>query len=266
MNYINSHAEVRHIVSFHTGTTLADSPGIAILVTCDYDGTSGLDTLRGTNEDAKEMEATFNHLNYVVHQLQNTMATKDGIEALLGEVSDQLANYSGSMTDKVIIFAFSGHGCNESQAEKIYANDGKKLDLMDEIVFNFVQHIPVAKIPKLFFIDACRGTEILTKGGGGGGGGGLAAKSDVQYFTKGVHRVEGNYRIDYSTIPNHVSYAAGVGSLWMPKLARGLKTQLDSFQNIADNVKKEVYDQLGDIRQQCESVSRLNVGALYLQK
>ena len=249
---------------------MADSPGIAILVTCNYkEGCNNPDLgpLSGTEVDAAEMLETFERLNYVVHPIQNAKATKADIEALLGVVSNQLGSYTGKQNQKVIIFAFSGHGGNKAQAEKIYANNGEMLDLMDEIVLPIVQHTPVKEIPKLFFIDACRGTEILEKGSGGGCE--LTTKSDKHYFEKGVHRVEGNYRIDYSTIPNHKAYGTNEGGVWMPKLARALRTRLKSFQNIAANVRKEVYDELGDremYRQQCESVSRLNVGELYLQK
>ena len=41
------------------GSTLADSPGLAILVTCDYEGgKEGLGALPGTKEDARELTET----------------------------------------------------------------------------------------------------------------------------------------------------------------------------------------------------------------
>ena len=248
------------------GTTLADSPGIAILVTCDYKAITSkgqLSTLVGTNEDAKIVKETFDFFNYIIYQLQNEQATRDDIKALLKDISKDLSAYKGDMERKVIMFAFSGHGTNEDESEKIFANDGQTLDIKDEIVLPLTMHKAVEDIPKLFFIDACRGEMALVSKGTGGAGGGANStpkSTDEQYFEKGVQHVEGNYRIDYATIPDHVSYAGTGGSMWLPKLALALREKNDSFQNIADNVKKQVHQQLG------ESVNRLNIGALYLQK
>ena len=243
-----------------SGTTLADSPGLAILVTCDYEITKGQTTLYGTREDAREMWETFHFLNYVVHYLQNP--TADTIKARLRQISDSLENYRGEVKEKVIIFAFSGHGNCIQKTEKIIANDGVALELVGEIVFPLTKHEVVAEIPKLFLIDACRGHEpLLAKGPASKD---KAVKSS--YFEKGVQHVEGNYRIDYATIPHHVSYVGIDGSMWIPKLARAMREKNDSFQHIAANVMKTVQQQLGEKKQQCESVDRLNTGPLYLQK
>ena len=163
------------------------------------------------------------------------------------------------------MFAFSGHGTDEDESEQIFAYDGQTLDIKEEIVLPLTRHKAVADIPKLFFIDACRGEKSLVSKGAGAADTTKSA-SDQQYFEKGVQHVEGNYRIDYATIPEHVSYANSAGSIWLPVLARALREENDSFQNIADNVKKQVHQQLGNKKQQCESVNRLNTGALYLQK
>ena len=59
--------------------------------------------------------------------------------------------------------------------------------------------------------------------------------------------------------------ASAKQDLWMSKLARALREQKDSFQNIADCIKREVYiETMGE--QQCESVNRLNTGPLRLTK
>ena len=52
----------------------------------------------------------------------------------------------------------------------------------------------VFKIPKLFFIDANRGLQTQTP------------------ISKTAIEDEGNYRIDYSTIPDHVACSGGVNS------------------------------------------------------
>ena len=217
------------------------------------------------------MKKTCMALNYVIKQLVNP--TKEELKGLLQEASSTLGTYHMKeevAKEKVIIFAFSGHGTSVGTAEKLYTNDSQMLDLKDEIIKPFTKHKGVFYVPKLFLIDACRGTNrLIAKGGCGGGGEEVVEKADEEvYFEKGLEHVLGNYRIDYSTIPSHVSYVSpSSGSIWMPKLARALRTHNDSYQNITANVKEEVHRNLSEKqRQMCESVCRLTVGSLYLQK
>ena len=217
------------------------------------------------------MKKTCVALNYVIKQLVNP--TKEELKGLLQDVSSTLGTYHMKREvaeEKVIIFAFSGHGTSEGTAEKLYANDGQMLDFKDEIIHPFTKHKGVFHVPKLFLIDACRGPQrLIAKVGGGGAGDEVVQKEDEEvYFEKKAEHVSGNYRIDYSTIPSHVSYATpGSGSIWMPKLARALRTQNDSYQNITANVKREVHLQLSEEhRQMCDSSCRLIVGTLYLQE
>ena len=81
------------------GSSLTDSPGLAILVSCDY--TSGVDKLEplpGTNVDAREMKETLDYLGYASHVLHNP--TKAQIQAKLQEVSE-LRGDGGSEKKKV---------------------------------------------------------------------------------------------------------------------------------------------------------------------
>ena len=101
---------------------LAAKRGLAILVTCDYEGTPGVQALSATNRDADEMKMTFEQFDYDIHQLKNGGATKRTVTALLKQASDFLSQYGGEIENKdgekkVIIFAFSGHGtsCGTSQ-------------------------------------------------------------------------------------------------------------------------------------------------------
>ena len=258
------------------GTTLADSPGLAILVTCDYEGTDA--ALPGTNVDAEEMKKTFGFLHYVVHQLQNAggngckAATKANIQALLSEVSGYLETYDATKTEnKVIIFAFSGHGTSEDKKMKIIANDEGKLDVEDEIVLPLTRHKAVRKIPKLFFLDACRGSAKLRNKGDGDPSPTLVPKDfKLELTEKGVATSSGNYRIDYSTIPQHVSYADDrQGSMWMPVMARALRERNESVQNIAADVRGAVFQKLsalGESTTQCGETQGRLFGALKLVK
>ena len=251
------------------GSSLTDSPGLAILVSCDY--TSGVDKLEplpGTDVDAREMKETLDYLGYASHVLHNP--TKAQIQAKLQEVSEYLGSYEVAEEKKVVMFVFSGHGCNQGTTEKIYADDGGILDLKDEVVLPLTRHEGVYCIPKLFFIDACRGRETLSQlqeGDDASKALPATVTDKGSYVGKGVEHVAGNYRIDYATIPGHVSYAGNKGSMWLPKLARALREHDRSFQEIAAIVKQEVHNKLGEEnRQQCETVDRLNCGPLDLYK
>ena len=226
---------------------LAAKRGLAILVTCDYEGTTGVSSLSATNRDADEMKTTFEQFNYDIHQLKNGEATKCAVTTLLKQVSEYLGRYSGDITNKdgerkVIIFAFSGHGtsCGTSR-DQIQANDGELLNLMEEVRLPLVK--TAHKIPKLFFIDACRGSDHLRE--------------------KGYMGVETNFRVDFATIPDHKAYTGAYESRWMPVLARELRKRDDTFSNIVDRVNEIVHKQ-DEHLQQPESVSRLNVGLLKL--
>ena len=237
---------------------MAESPGLAILVTTDYKTNPNQTTLMGTNVDADEMRATFEQFNYIIHQLKNEGATKHAITSLLEEVSRNMSTYNGGVDNKVIIFAFSGHG---SEFDKIITDDNEFLSLKDDIVQPLLRHPAVYKIPKLFLIDACRGNlSLQTKSTDG-----EKLKSVKEYLEKSFVHVEGNYRIEYATIADHVSYLDNDGSYWMPELARALREDDDSFQHIAAKVRKTVHELPGK-KQQCESVSRLNTGPLYLKR
>ena len=256
------------------GETLADSPGLAILVTCDYINTA--EKLLGTNVDASEMLKTFKFLNYVVHQRRNDgeegckAATKANVLELLASVSDYLKTYDERKTDnKVIIFAFSGHGRRDKDDKKmkIKVNDGE-LDVEDQIILPLTTHKNVAKIPKLFFLDACRGTSELKNNGEGDASLVPKGEHELVLMAKGLVTSSGNFRIDYATIPDHISYADDrQGSLWMTRMACALRERNDTVQNIAADVRKAVIDLLNETEEdttQCGETQGRLFGALKL--
>ena len=228
-----------------------------------------METLLGTREDAREMRETFTQLGYVIHEMHNP--TKKQMVAQVKEISNELGKYKipkEEEGEKVIIFAFSGHGDSRGQIELLCANDGDMIDFHDEIVLHYTKHPGLKYVPKLFFIDACRGGQILVskKGGKKVSKSDSTKYTDEVYYAKGVEYTEANYCIAYATIPYHVSYASKNGSIWMPKLARALREMKDSFQNIAATVMKEVRDSTNVNPQQCSMVNQLNCGPLRLQK
>ena len=92
-----------------------------------------------------------------------------------------------------------------------------------------------------FFIDASHGLQTQTT------------------IRKAAIEDEGNYCIEYSTIPDHVACSGGIK--WMTELACKLHDEkMQSLQNVAVIVKKSVQER----GEQCESIDRLITGPLYL--
>lgn len=221
--------------------------GIALLVTCDYKGTRDLPPLPETDKDAMEMKMTFEQFNYDIKQLKK--ATEPEVITLVKQLSKYLKGYNGAIYNpdgeiKAIIFAFSGHGTNENL---VLANDGEPLflrDIVELLVVNY-RGDTCDKIPKLFFIDACRGKRVIKAKG----------KLDV-------NNIEGNFCIEYATIHDHKAFADGDESAWMPVLARELRQTTDTYQNVMAIVNQKVNKQ--GIHQQPQAQSQLTCGPLRL--
>ena len=231
---------------------LHEKRGLAILVTCDYQGTGpGIPPLNATNQDANKMKQTFEQFQYDIHQLQNGEATELKITTLLKQASRYLSQYTGNKKNsdgspKVIAFAFSGHGTSCGYCDdEITTYDGKNLDLREQIRLPLVRHDAVAEIPKVFFMDACRGGSELRQ----------------KIVEKGNVVVESNYRIDYATIPQHVAGAGAYESIWMPVLAEFLQTVDKSLADVVSMVAGEVCKRTGkkEKKQQPHSESRLSL-------
>lgn len=239
--------------------------GLAILVTCDYVGNDRYSrTLEATKTDADAMKETFEQLQYNVHQLKNKEATKDAIATLVRTTCSHLHCYRGASKnadgrEKVIIFAFSGCGSDKDNIDFIDGNDGEYLSLKEDVVIPLASHPEVFEIPKLFFIDASRyndGPHTNKRNHPG----------VRNYMVESFAEMEGNYRIDYATIPDHSAYITSRESKWIPVLARELRKEEDdkSLQNIAAEVKRTVYNNTVYYKQQSESLDRLNTGPLRL--
>ena len=220
---------------------LAEKRGLAVLVTCDYGGTLAVE------RDAKEMKETFEHFGYEIAELKNNKATYDQITNLLKQVSQYLGDYKGTTDEKVLIFAFSGHGAT---GDRIATCDHptQYLSLEKDIIQPFVENPGVYEIPKLFFIDACRGREHLK--------GDIPLDSPLESLkqcdsdVKGETHLLSNFRIDYATIPNHVARTHN----WMCYLAQDIRNDSpkSSIQDIAVSVRAKVHK-----AQVCEAVDRL---------
>ena len=187
------------------------------------------------------MKEMFTQFEYDIHQLTSEQATFSNIKRLVRDVASYLRLYEGAAVNrdknnKVIIFAFSGHGANN----QIETYDRQQLHL-HEIVKPLVNpdYAAVHPIPKLFFIDACRGR----------------VKDDM------TGSIKGNYCIEYATLQNHRAAALGPGSAWMPVLADRFMRRDVSYQHVIAEVKEQVAK---EGFQQAQSIDNLTVGIFKL--
>ena len=208
--------------------------GLAILVSCHYQR-----TLPQTEEDAEEIKRMFTQFDYDIHQLPSEQVTLSNIKRLVQQVENYLRSYNGAAINpdrnkKAIIFAFSGHGADN----QIQTNDGDLFPLHD-IVKPLVnpQFVQAHPIPKLFFIDACRGN--------------LSLKDDTSLMA-----IKGNYCIEYATIEGQSAAALGPQSAWMPVLANTFRREDDIYQGVIEEVKAQMANQGHLQAQSASSVDR----------
>ena len=164
----------------------------------------------------------FTQFDYDIHQLPSEQVTSSNIKQLVQQVENYLSSYNGAAINrdgnkKTIIFAFSGHGAEN----QIQTNDGELFPLQDIVrpLVNprFVQAHP---IPKLFFIDACRG--------------------NLRVDDTSLMAIKGNYSIEYATIEGQSAAALDPQSAWMPVLANTFRRQDETYHHVMAEVKQRV--------------------------
>ena len=230
--------------------------GLAIIVSNDYTPLPDLESLTGTYKDALHMKATFEILKFGVLHKHNI----NKVEFL--DLMSQTANFTCYPESyKRVAIVFSGHGANNYQ---LYMQDGN-LIRMEEIFYPFFpERAPlIGSIPKLFFIDACRGE--------GDNPGVMVPRGGEEVIMSKVPQ-QSNFLVAYSTIPGYKSYEArGVGGIWLTKLADELKKKDASVLDILTKVNKKMKKKYqrpgwGTFMQQPELVSRLNEGVYLLRE
>ena len=240
-----------------------EANGLALIITNDYSDAHELVTLTGTNEDGERMHQAFQQLKFATHWESNVSSSR--LEQLIYDATryeyyDQLRNY------KCIAFVFSGHGCKK---EHIYMQFGETVNVVDSIVMPFLPKSArkIGSLPKLFFIDACRGREnidpVVVPRGSGKEVEPKAVERGVTEMQDSLVAPEGNYLIAYSTMPEHKSYELlGKGGIWMTTLAEKICTSHDSIEDILATVSGEMMERYQAANQppmqQPERMSRLN--------
>ena len=220
--------------------------GFALILTNDYSEMKGaLPSLSGTRVDGQKMCDTMQWLNFETQWEHNASATVT--RKLVRETArcQYLPNY------KRLVFIFSGHGTSKHY---LYTQDGKHINFHDIMKQFYPDQSPhIGSIPKLFFIDACRGS----------------LPTQPVLVTKGGHDVtlrvpeKSNFLVAYSTMPDHKAHEIqGQGGIWMNTLAEKLSTTEASILDVLTAVNAQLCqeyhtDHMGCF-QQPELVSRLN--------
>jgi len=243
------------------GSSCEDTIGYQVLiVTNDY--TSGSRPLPGTKQDGIHMEEAFVHHN--IKTYRETNVSRKRFLALLDEAIKHLKSKSNPSNLRFIAFVFSGHG---GKGDRLVMQDGEAVDLKNEVILRYTSECHIAFIPKLFFVDACRGNEKLDN---------IFSKSPENAGIGGsIHEIassEGGYLLAYATVSNSKSYMSedGKGSTWMQRIANEIHRSgsEDSIQYILTKVNQDLF---GDVEtrsvkcpQQPEIINRLNCGELVI--
>lgn len=229
---------------------LAGRRGLAVLVTCNYEGTpaGGLDRLE-TDQDADAMTTVFEQFEYDIITLRNKEATKPAIIKLVEQLSRYMCDYVGEThnsnvrTDfKAIVFYFAGHGADW---DRIVTFDGRRLSL-ERIVRPLVYHASTFetrhKIPKLFWIDACRGKKVS------------------QHSQSNFSSINGNFHMCYATLQGHEARDC----MWTIVLANMLASCDDDYTKVIMEANRTVSESYPNIRQHPQTLNSLTTGSFKL--
>ena len=227
--------------------------GLAVLVTCDYEGEMSAHT------DAAEMRQTFEQFEYDIVSLANGAVTKPAIESLVSELSGYMKRYTGDTHNadesvKAIVFYFSGHG---TDGDRIITSD-QNLLYLGKIVKPLVTHESIGdtcdKIPKLFMIDACRGNRELGR---------KSTDIDIPKDSR-LTQIVGNFRMEFATTEGYLAYTGC--TTWSRLVARMLREHDDIYQAVMSMARQRSFQELH--MQRSQMIDQLTVGPfkLYYRK
>ncbi len=170
-------------------------------------------------------EAFGDRLNFATH-LEHDLG-RDRLKELAAEAAR--CTYPESY--RCIAFVFSGHG---KDVDHITASDEESVNTPLLIKQFLPQKAPkIGQIPKLFFFDACRGTQQME---------GLLIPKEVNDVGTMTYPTGGNYLVAYSNLPEYVSYEdpAIRGGLWMTVLAKHLGKRDEHICTTLAKVNKDL--------------------------
>ena len=202
--------------------------GLAIIIANENSSDPSHRPLDGARRDLENMKETFEVLRFATLPILN--ASKEQVLAAV-RAAAKYKKYPPSY--KRIAFAFSGHG----DKNVVYAHDGAidTNQLYEPLQPKNAPHL--ADIPKLFFMDACRGpnedkgVEVVARG-----------KTEPPR-DRIVVPSYGNYVLAFSTMPSMRAYEAkDIGGLWMNIVSRQLRTNRKSILDVLTVVNRELFN------------------------
>ena len=203
--------------------------GLAIIIANENSSNPSHQPLRSARKDLENMKDTFEVLRFATLPILN--ASKEQVLAAI-RAAAKYKNYPPCY--KRIAFAFSGHG----DQNVIYAHDGpiETNQLYDPLQPLNAPHL--AHIPKLFFMDACRGpnedrgVEVVARG-----------KTEPPRNRIPVPSY-GNYVLAFSTMPSMKAYELkDVGGVWMNKVSKELRTNRKSILDVLTEVNGKLLNE-----------------------
>ncbi len=198
--------------------------GLAIIVANARSSQKGTEKLPGVYRDLEAMKATFEELRYATFPMRDANAHQ--IREIVQAATDPATVYPRRY--KRIAFVFAGHG-----DENVIETHTGPIDLYKEVFGHFQPYAApqIGDLPKLFFIDACRGkstdagVEVPIARG---------ANNQSQLVPS-----KGNCLLAFATLPHMKSFEQD-GGLWMQTVATLLRKDQDSIGDVLQKVSERV--------------------------
>ena len=228
-------------------TTVADvvrknpaKRGLAIIVTNDYSSLPNKTRLNGPRMDGERMQRVFTELGIATLRKHNIGEAE--LVRTLREVA-RLPMCPASY--KSISFVFSGHG---EKTGEVYMQDGNRMGVQEIVNFLLPQQAPnIGNIPKIFFIDACRGNEKMQPVVCPRGEGCTPAEPVLEVHRRGATDNTilvppgGNILVAYSTTSSHRALENSDGGVWMKALAEKLRSSKETIETVLTEVRRELH-------------------------
>ena len=231
--------------------------GLAVIITNDY-SSSALETLAGPEKDGLRMKDVFEKLKIVPFWKHNV--SKRELTDLLSEV----ARLERPATYESLSFVFSGHGRKDSQICFQYGGTLRIQEVIDSLLPQ--RAINWGNTPKLFFFDACRGSQgmqpvMVPRSASKQPNGAITDRGTTDLKTVLVPP-QGNILVAYSNIHNHRALEGRDGGIWMNALANQLVESKESIETVLTEVRQQLQQTYQDTAwrehmQLPETVSRL---------
>ena len=206
--------------------------GLAIIIANRYGSQRQQKPLAGVEKDFVKMTETFTKLKYAVYGRRD--ASREELLAMLEAVAT--FKFTPGSPYRRIVFIFSGHGYiagrTVSPVDNICTHTG------DVQIAGIVARLQpcsapdLARLPKLYFIDACRGALTMQ--------GVVVPRGGEDVITK-IVAPYGNYLVAYSTMRSFQAYEAPEeGGVWITLLARKLLEVRKSIGDVLVAVNGEL--------------------------